>query len=431
MNIEKYKNKVIQGDCLKIMKDMPENSVDTIITDPPAGISFMGKKWDSNKGGRDKWIEWLTEVMKECYRVAKPGSTALVWAIPRTSHWTATAIENAGWQIKDIIMHIFGSGFPKSHNIGKSVEKIIGTKKGIKVETGTQGYSYNKEYVAGKCMGGKQISGDIPVYEINNNWGGYGTALKPAAEHWILAMRPNDKTYANNALKWGVSGLNIDGGRIGRNKEDISGWSQAPGRASGFSPGDESKMDYTKPREQKRDNPGRFPANIILNEKAARLLDEQSGERKVGARRKGQVRHTKEGDIVFATGITQTEYPASSGGASRFFYVAKASREERNMGCEGLDKGKPVRWNKAGKWTNDTTPATNNHPTVKPLKLMEYLCTLTKTPTGGIVLDPFLGSGTTAMACKKTGRDFVGIEKEPEYVKIARARINATQRAMI
>jgi hypothetical protein len=240
----------------------------------------MGKSWDTDKGGRDNWIKWMQEVATECKRVLKPGGHAFVWAIPRTSHWTATAWENAGFEIRDVVAHVFGSGFPKSHNIGKNIEKIkvggiknlkqVGTKKGIKVETGTQGFSYSKEYVAGKSMGGKQISGDIPVYEINNEYEGWGTALKPAREDWILMRKPIEGTVAENCLKWGVGGINIDGCRVGYQSEEDKASAIPQGRITTKSGefagrtqggGTDKELDREDYKEKMQ---GRFPANLIL-----------------------------------------------------------------------------------------------------------------------------------------------------------------------
>ena len=420
-------NKIIQGDCVDVMKTMDENSIDTIITDPPAGISFMGKSWDSNKGGRDEWIEWLTEVMRECYRVAKPGSTALVWAIPRTSHWTATAMENAGWQIKDIIMHIFGSGFPKSTDISKQLDKgherkVVGRNPNSRENCDKSNTLYESGTV------GKTDNITEPATPEAKLWNGWGTALKPAAEHWIVAQKPNEGTYANNALKWGVSGLNIDGGRIGTEEITTNG----KGKQDGNTP-----IVPQSPNYKGETHTGRFPANILLDEEAGKMLDEQSGVLKSGSKpgHKGKSLIGDTGGKTKTQGIINAY--GDKGGASRFFYVAKASKSERNLGCEGLDKKQTVGGGGgigdykddvnscSGKYGSEKAPAKNNHPTVKPIKLMEYLCTLTKTPTGGIVLDPFAGSGTTCMAAKKTGRDFIGIEREESYVAIARARIKA------
>jgi hypothetical protein len=245
-------NKVIQGDCLEKLKDLEDNSVDSIVTDPPYHLvsivkrfgkegsapakegkdgsfkrlsgGFMGKTWDGvDENG--KGIAYNVDMWKECLRVLKPGGHLLAFGGTRTYHRMASAIEDAGFEVRDMIEWVYGSGFPKSRNIGKDVEKInvgglknlkqIGTKQGIKCETGTKGYSYSKEYVAGKCMGGRQISGEIPVYEINNAWGGWGTALKPAHEPICMARKPlAEKTVAENVLKYGTGGINIDESRV-------------------------------------------------------------------------------------------------------------------------------------------------------------------------------------------------------------------------
>jgi len=449
-------NKIYQGDCLKVMKTFPDNSIDTIITDPPAGIGFMGKKWDSDKGGRDNWIEWLTEVMKGCYRVAKPGSTALVWAIPRTSHWTATAIENAGWQIKDIIMHIYGSGFPKATDISKQLDKGVERKvighnliTPRQRERGTNKVEWTgalKKPIDNKVYGHDErnllermeiTEPATPEAKLWNGWKSHG--LKPAAEHWIVAQKPNDGTYANNALKWGVSGLNIDGGRIEpvdeKDLKEIRSERKTTSKGQFATQTKDDKLD----RSNRQEVTGRFPANIILDEEAAKLLDEQSGESKSNPDYNRFVKNQKRRKKIgygFGEKMATLKGHNDKGGASRFFYVAKASKSERNMGCEELEE-KASQLNSGGigrecsvekrldKHGINTPTMKNNHPTVKPLKLMEYLCKLTSTPTGGIVLDPFAGSGTTCMACKKVGRPYIGIEQDPEYVKIAEARIEA------
>jgi len=481
MNLADITNQIIQGDCIEVMSEMPENSIDTIITDPPYGLEFMGKEWDKFKEGTDNietnkknpyyrsnvrhrikkdvsqsaFQKWTRQWAIEALRVAKPGATLLCFGGTRTYHRLVCAIEDAGWVIKDCIMWLYGSGFPKAHDIGKSVEKIkvggiknlkkIGTKKGIKVETGTQGYSYSKEYAAGKCMGGKQISGDIPVYEINNEWNGWKShGLKPAYEPILVAMKPNEGSYANNALKHGVSGLNIDGGRVGT--EEMGGGTMPDLRDVGAKSKEAigiDKLSFGQVQNAKRksyDNKiiGRFPANILLDEEAARMLDEQSGESKGSDTKRNR-------NTIGSFGMPNDDTPEYSdrGGASRFFYVAKTSKSERNMGCEGMKNNEPAYKSHRANYKNTKgieTPYAgtgrggkefkNNHPTVKPIKLMEYLCLLTKTPTGGIVLDPFVGSGTTCIAAKRQNRDFIGIEKEPEYCEIARARIKAQAKPM-
>jgi len=359
-------NKIINGDCIEVMRGLEADSIDTIITDPPYGLSFMGKAWDYDVPGIDTW--------KECLRVTKPGGTALIFAGSRTQHRMAVAVEDAGWILKDCIMWLYGSGFPKATDIGKKVKKFEG-------------------------------------------WKSHG--LKPAYEPILVAMKPNDGTYANNT-KHGVSGLNIDGARIGTE-------TRANPQAGFIRRGrtDEevfSGTDKNRPKEDVEVQ-GRFPANVILDEEAGRMLDEQSGVSKSI--------QTKRGDGIGkgfhgSTAEHDTERGHNDkGGASRFFYCAKASKAERNKGCEGLEEKAGIRSNAPRENEEVKTPSrANNHPTVKPLALMEYLCTLTKTPTAGVVLDPFAGSGTTGVACKKTGRDYILIEKEKEYIKIIKARLS-------
>lgn len=353
-----------QDDGLEALKFYEENYFDSLLTDPPAGISFMGKEWDGNKGGRDSWIEWMEKIMLECKRVMKPGAHGLVWALPRTSHWTATALENAGFEIRDIITHLFGTGFPKSHNLQE----------------------------------------------------GRGTALKPANEHWILIRKPiSEKTVAKNVEKWGCGGINIDASRI--EIQDLNNFSrnwdrkkQTDLRGGCYSAGKPSGMLNTVTAPG-----GRFPANLVLSHTPeceddicsifcpVRLLDEQSGNRPSrGEYKKGKGNYIAAANNTFGYGGTGKDpvnkYANEMGGASRFFYCAKASKKDR--GDE------------------------NKHPCVKNSKLMEYL-TILITPSKGKVLDPFMGSGSTGVACSKLGFQFHGIEKDPDYFKIAEKRIKA------
>ena len=372
-------NHIYLGDSLKILKTFPDNSIDTVITDPPYGLSnhsekvirnvlshwlngeddyipkakgFMGKSWDAFVPPPRLW--------KEVFRVMKPGATALVFAGARTQDLMSMSLRLAGFEIKDTLMWLYGSGFPKATDISKQLDKMFGAKRKI-------GANYKKnnavEYVDRKEEVGYET---IPATPEAKLWDGYKSHnLKPAYEPIILAIKPNEESYVQNALKWGVAGLNIDGGRIKTS--------------------------------------GRFPANILLDEEAAKMLDKQSS--------------------------------VKGNGASRFFYVAKASKRERNMGLDGF---RQTTINDGRKKSIDNpyqrgkTPRLNGHPTVKPLKLMEYLVKLTKMPNDNqIYLDPFLGSGTTAMACKKLNRNWVGIELDTEYVKIAKARIKAIQRSLL
>jgi len=421
------------------MKTMPDNSVDAIVTDPPYGLSFMGKKWDYDVPSQEIW--------EECLRVLKPGGYLLAFAGTRTQHRMAVRIEDAGFEIRDMIAWIYGSGFPKSRNIGKDVEKInvgglknlkqIGTKQGIKCETGTKGYSYNKEYVAGKCMGGKQISGEIPVYEINNEWEGWGTALKPALEPITVARKPlGEKTVAENCLKWGVGGINIDKSRVGyQGDADSNATLRANTKGSGrYNKTDNINIDLPPANQDYDPSKGRFPANLIHDGS-----DEVVGlfpQTKSGWTNKDVVKTDDKNPIYYGgatNGQTGSHYSDNSGSASRFFYCAKASKSERNRGCEGLEEKAKVFNGQSDKPSEDmkdvekrftTLPKANHHPTVKPIALMEYLVKLVS-KEGHTVLDPFMGSGSTGIACKKLGREFIGIEKENDYCKIAEARINA------
>lgn len=385
--------KIIHGDSLEELKKLPENSIDSLVTDPPAGISFMGKKWDDDKGGRDQWIAWMSEVMTECKRVLKPGAHALVWAIPRTSHWTTTAIENAGFEIRDVVTHLFGSGFPKSLDISKAIDKEAGATREV---TGTKDVGPDMRGGNFENAEGRMIQNiTAPSTPNAKKWSGFGTALKPAAEFWILARKPlSEKTVAKNVLKWGTGGLNIGASRIEATDQHVL--DAAVKRMTG----NESlgwKNTSTK-GIQPNSAVGRFPANLILDEVAAEMLDEQTGtliSGKPGIRKKDW--------SGYATGLKKLEKETGfgdSGGASRYFYCAKVSPSERGDSF---------------------------HPTMKPQKLMQYLIRLI-TPPGGTVLDPFMGSGSTGLAAKTLGLDFVGIEKEREYVDIAIKRITPSDR---
>jgi site-specific DNA-methyltransferase (adenine-specific) len=326
-------------------------------------------------------------------------------------------------------MWLYGTGFPKSLNISNAIDKkkgaereIIGRKKAGMGSGKTFGMlqSEGLNYLAPK-----EVDITAPTTPEAKMWEGYGTALKPAYEPILMAMKPNEGSYAENALKWGVAGLNIDGARIPTNEtwkgQDYKGHTNPSSYLI--------DKDYYK-----ESNPlGRFPANILLDEASAEMLDRQSGIVGSGRFSRGSKRHHSFWDSTKGKGI-QCNAPdnyGDVGGASRFFYVAKASKGERNMGLEELEP-------KIGGGLNATvhgdsrngrvTIQQNNHPTVKPLKLMEYLVRLTSMPNENqVYLDPFLGSGTTAMACRKLGKYFIGIEINPEYIEIAKRRIEAVE----
>lgn len=336
---------LVHGECRSVLEELAPECVDSLVTDPPSGIEFMNMEWDSDHGGRDAWVRWLAEIMGECLRVLKPGSHGLVWALPRTSHWTAWACEDAGFEVRDRVSHIFGTGFPKSYN-GK--------------------------------------------------WG--GTALKPAVEDWWLVRKPLQGTLRKNWAEFGTGALNIKACRVGP----------------------------------------RWPAHLVLDEAAALQLDEQSGWLKSGKVKGGTARKSRRG-VAYESPLsarTGGETYGDAGGASRFFYVAKPTRKERDAGCEHLPKrsggeatsrkdgSAGLKNPRAGAGRNGG--ARNVHPTVKGIALMRWLCRLV-TPDGGMILDPFTGSGTTGLAAAIEGFGFMGIEQKAEYVKIAHARSSAVQ----
>jgi DNA modification methylase len=398
---------IIHGDSLDKLKELEDNSIDSIVTDPPYGLSFMGKKWDYDVPSQEIW--------EECLRVLKPGGYLLAFAGTRTQHRMAVRIEDAGFEIRDMIAWVYGSGFPKSHNIGKAVDKLQGNEREPDEYTGAN----FKNNVYGNAMGGgytqKYGKGTSP-YE------GWGTALKPALEPITVARKPiSEKTVAENVLKYGTGGINIDGCRVGtREKEQFTGKKEGSINAYG---------DYFYKKSETPLPQGRFPANLIhdgSDEVVGLFPDTKSGLLAKGHKRgETSVNYTTGGGTVYK------DYGGDSGSASRFFYCAKASKAERNKGLEGFEEkqttGGGGLTNVGDKFGSIKAKQTNSHPTVKPISLMQYLVRLV-TPKGGTVLDPFMGSGTTGIGAKLEGFDFIGIEREAEYIKIAEARINAWQK---
>jgi DNA modification methylase len=470
--------RLIHGDCLEELRKLPENSVDSLVTDPPYGWRFMGKAWDipdiekmeksatgklprlctdgairppredckaiaagtydQSLSGNQAFQLWTEEWAREAYRVLKPGAHILVFCGPRTYHRMAAGVEDAGFEIRDQLQWLFGSGFPKSLNIEKA--------------------------------------------GAGEKWAGWGTALKPANEPILLGRKPcSEKTVAANVLKWGCGGLNIDASRIAGHNPSIDRRETA--RRTGTTPGAPGEYGDTiknriSPEAYKSEHPGeslgRFPANLVLShnedceaecttECAVALLDEQSGVSKSSGGTKPIVTQTKFGQT---SGRPQVPFHfGDTGGASRFFkifqdandvlfeshhitpedaeflktinrfsrflYCAKASKRERNEGCEelgakrtfGNDKGDGL-----GRGiSNSHIPNQNHHPTVKPTKLMQYLITMI-TPPNGTVLDPFAGSGSTGVAALKAGFKFIAIEREAEYMEICKARVEHERR---
>jgi DNA modification methylase len=550
------------GDCLEVLRELPADSLDSVVTDPPAGIAFMGKGWDDpnawqypiskhgfTDGGdrvaapaittarnpncrkckrhkrgwkdipgcecaqpdfdglekhlesRDIFVSWLTEVMRECLRVLKPGGHALVWSIPRTSHWTGTALEEAGFEVRDSILHLFGQGFPKSLNIGKAIDKMKGAERPVVGSRTFEGKAAQdwKDKAGHTFSGGgasaeglkKTVDVTAPATPEAAEWEGWGTSLKPAVEIWWLVRKPlREKTVAEQVLKTGTGGINVDGSRVDTN-EDLNGgaysgqkrekagtWQsedRSEGKGSGFRPG---SGEYQQPQ-------GRWPANVVLTHSpeckqlgtkkvkgitggttvvrkggmnpddartasaAGRFAAKQQPDRKgysdesgeeaivdwecapgcpvgalndqSGSLKSGKDVNPTQGPVQGFFGSGQNYYSSGanygdSGGASRFFhnfepdydvpffYTGKITSGERK---EDLEEEGLI----------------NKHPTVKTQKLMTFLIKLI-TPPGGTVLDPFAGSGSTLVAAVNNGFRFIGVERDPEYLKIARGRLD-------
>ena len=421
-------NKIYCEPNLETMSRMPDNFVDSIVTDPPYELGFMGKHWD-NSG-----IAYNVEMWKECLRVLKPGGYLLAFGGTRTSHRMVCAIEDAGFEIRDSILWLYGSGFPKSMNIGKEIDKLQGnerkhvaTIKKMPSATGNlNAYGYRKSYEGKTTM---------DITQGNSEFEGWGTALKPAHEPICVARKPiSEKTVAQNVLKYGTGGINIDGCRIewdnkgleGDKKRRLIPRTDITGAQFHASCGGNNAGKYIGDINSPT---GRFPANVILDEFAGSILDEQAPS--AGAFAPVKKGHTGKSKGIYGDYATRGDdgdtFYDDKGGASRFFYIAKADRDERNNGLHQF-KEKPLNWSSGdqnpGSFQAEGTNrnSQNNHPTVKPIKLIQYLQRLV-TPKGGITYDPFGGSGTSAMSAQNEGFQWILSEISPEYCDIANKRI--------
>jgi DNA modification methylase len=376
--------KLLLGDCIDKLKELDDNSIDSIVTDPPYGLSFMGKKWDYDVPSQEIW--------EECYRVLKPGGHLLSFAGSRTYHRMAVRVEDAGFEIRDQILWIYGSGFPKSHNIGKAVDKLQGNEREVVETTNSRDRT---KHNANTIFTGQNVSGWNDS-KGNSPYEGWGTALKPAHEPIVMARKPFKGTVAQNVLEWGTGGINIDGCRIATNDDLTRAVHPAGNKIYG------KYKTFGQDGQEVQPEGGRFPANIIFDEESGKILDEQSGELRfsyaINSSRKKEYNNSSYGISGPTADSSKADY-GKKGGASRFFYCPKTSKTDRNEGN-----------------------TTNQHPTVKPTALMAYLIRLV-TPKGGTTLDPFMGSGSTGKAAIRGGFDFVGIEREEEYMEIATARI--------
>ena len=457
------KNKIYLGNNLDVLKTFPDNYFDSVVTDPPYGLGkepnvyevmkdwiekgyheikgkgFMGKEWDAFVPQPILW--------KEVFRVLKPGGFVLSFAGTRTYDWMVMGLRFAGFEVRDMVAWLYGNGFPKSHDISKGIDKMQGIKhpknKLISKNNSMSGGNYTRNKMAVKSNLAKQ-------------WQGWGTALKPAIEPIVMARKPFKGTVAENVLKYGTGGINIDGCKVGTEKRT---------QFSGKGTNGNVYHDYPQENAHYETVSGRFPANVIHDgsDEVVKLFPESSI---TGHRSQESInncinsRKEKKGNSQCDVGgnIDKiTEYGGDGGSAARFFkkfpfteddrrlyYIPKASKAERNMGLYGFEeketRGGGGRVEKGYNENNEEerklkesarkygavkAKKRNIHPTVKPIDLMRYLIRLV-TPKGGIVLDPYIGSGTTAIAAKKEKMDYVGIELEEEYLNIAKARIKAT-----
>jgi DNA modification methylase len=388
-------SRLIFGNSLYKLPELPDNSVDAIVTDPPYGLSFMGKKWDYDVPSQAIW--------EECLRVLKPGGYLLAFAGTRTQHRMAVRIEDAGFEIRDMIMWVYGSGFPKSLNIGKAVDKLQGNER----EVIGDGKWNNRKPNGSLSDNSVGLTTQIDFKETKgtSEWEGWGTALKPALEPITMARKPlSEKTVAENVLKWGTGGINIDGCRVEANPE-IDDMLRVVERKKRITETWETGSGFKNENNGFTGVPenGRFPANLIHDgsQLVLDLFPDSKGQRGdlVGHNKNRKSPNGCFGEMAPAVDCLKRN---DSGSAARFFYCAKTSKSERNSGCE---------------------VSTNNHPTVKPISLMEYLIKLVS-KEGATILDPFMGSGSTGIACKKLKREFIGIEMDEAYIEIAKNRID-------
>lgn len=420
---------LLLGDCRERLKDLPDCSVDSIVTDPPYELGFMGKSWDSTG------VAYDVAVWAECLRVLKHGGHLLAFGGSRTYHRLAVAIEDAGFQIRDQIMWVYGSGFPKSLNVSKSIEGLLTTGSanktafkhlaGEQVDRGNWGIA-KQQFTHGQRdknydeTASATVLGKLePTTDEAKQWDGWGTALKPAHEPIVLARKPLDGTVANNVLTHGVGGINIDGCRVGANGDNLNGGKEGGTDNEVFAKG----LGKSSGKSMALD--GRFPANFIHDgsDEVLELFPDTKGG--TWNTTKGARHFNNDGE---PTGYATSKQDSSTGSAARFFYCAKANKKDRNEGLGGFaDVVAGGMQGRSDGSLGSITMNKNHHPTVKPTDLMRYLCRLV-TPPNGVVLDPFTGSGSTGKAAVLEGFSFIGVEQSEEYIKIAQARIESANK---
>ena len=419
-------------DCLEVIKMMIEDEVfvDSIVTDPPYELGFMGRSWDSTG------IAFQKETWELCFKILKPGGHLLAFSGSRTYHRMAVAIEDAGFEIRDQVMWLYGSGFPKSMNVGKALDKKLGNeriKTGEKKTHSNKGIKQSEQRTAiGAGAFGQEVEEDVTVG--TSEWEGWGTALKPAHEPLVLARKPlSEKSVVDNVLKHRTGGINIDECRVEGNDAKYP----------------DTNPDFRDQGRQSKENMGidKLSFGQTENVKRKKVVRKSRDENGVWTNDNSGMK--AEGS-EYADADPRGRFPSNvmhdgSGSIkelfedkSKYFYCAKTSKAERNQGLDnfpikqtqggggGIGNYKDDVNSASGKFGSEKAPSKNTHPTVKPIKLMKYLCRLI-TPKGGTVLDPFMGSGSTGMAAKEENFDFVGIEKEKEYFNIASTRIESVE----
>ncbi len=422
------------GNSKDLLKTLADNSIDAIVTDPPYELGFMGKKWDASG------IAYDVDLWRECLRVLKPGGHLLAFSGSRTYHRMTVAIEDAGFDIRDQIMWLYGSGFPKSHNISKAIDKMAGAEREVIGERNVpdlRGGKISSEATAFNGVQARQINITAPATDAAKEWDGWGTALKPAHEPICVARKPLIGTVAENVLKHGTGAINVDACRVGT-KDNLNGGTMGVGSYTNWNvkQGARPLTSEWKGNTRQFEQPtGRWPANIIHDGSAEVLAgfpETQNGGKKNAERISKGSGGEATGNVygVYKPHRQIETYGGDKGSAARFFYCAKASKKDRDEGLEGFEErdGGHYAQDDWSRQNMGNTPdamrakVRNHHPTVKPTDLMQYLCRLV-TPQNGVILDPFLGSGSTGKAAIYEGFQFVGFDLSAEYVEISRARI--------
>jgi DNA modification methylase len=441
------------GEALDILRTLEDNSVDAVVTDPPAGIEFMQLDFDTFKknkrsktwaqqgkdggpgyGGygmklrpafhtqthedRDNFISQMTDIFAETLRVIKPGGWALVWALPRTSHWTTYALEQAGWEIKDVILHTFFNGFPKNRAADLAIDELLGKKKdrpkkGIYKPPNGQDWHLNKPATCGTFSSNiRTLEQSAAASEEALAWEGYGTALKPAVENWILCRKPLSETnLALNILRWGTGCINIDACRAGSRWPNHVVLSHAEDCVFIRT----EKINGTKPTKSSKTALGQGSGwNPHKNEPI-----EHPGHSNADGRETVDV-------YACVPGCPVRDFEQQRHYCSRFFIVTKPTKSDRDYGLADAPDAIKHRVNPGGiehdpRWA--PVIAKNNHPTVKSTQLMRYFCKLVAPKPDCAILDPFMGSGSTGVAALQEGFKFVGIDRDQDYVTMAERRL--------